>query len=109
MLDALKEIEQNNLSAPVEGKYFLTAIHRQENLMNGNFMKNTFEKIFDMSEDMKCVFIYHIQTENALKKFGLWDRFERCQNIIKIPRQNLFHTILITKSRKLSPKNYLVI
>ena len=88
LLDALKEIEQNNLSAPVEGKYFLTAIHRQENLMNGNFMKNTFEKIFDMSEDMKCVFIYHIQTENALKKFGLWDRFERCQNIIKIPRQN---------------------
>ena len=88
LLDALKEIDLESKPNPVGGKYFLVAIHRQENLMNGNFMKNTFEKIFEMSKNMKCVFIYHIQTENALKKFNLWDKFEECKNIIKIPRQD---------------------
>lgn len=86
--NALTQIEEANMESPVKGKYFLTAIHRQENLMNSRFMKNTFEKIFEMSQNMKCVFIYHIQTEDALKKFGLWDKFEECPNIIKIPRQD---------------------
>ena len=86
--DALYEIEKKQMKSPTNGKYFLTAIHRQENLMSRKFMKNTFEKIFDLSESMKCVFIYHVQTESALKKFGLWERFEECENIIKLPRQN---------------------
>lgn len=88
LMDALSEIENEHRERPVEEKYFLTAIHRQENLMNAKYMRHTFEKIFKLSESMKCVFIYHIQTENALKKYGLWSRFERCNNIIKIPRQD---------------------
>ena len=88
LFDALYEIEKKQMKSPINGKYFLTAIHRQENLMSRKFMKNTFEKIFDLSESMKCVFIYHVQTESALKKFGLWERFEECENIIKLPRQN---------------------
>lgn len=88
LLDALKAIDQQEIKRPLEGKYFLTAIHRQENLLNSKFMKNTFKRIFELSKKMKCVFIYHSQTESALKKFGLWDEFEKCTNIIKIPRQD---------------------
>lgn len=84
---ALEQIEYEGRKNPIGEKYFLTAIHRQENLLNESFMKKTFSLIFEFSKKMKCVFIYHIQTERALKKFGLWDKFETCPNIIKIPRQ----------------------
>lgn len=88
LYNAINKIENEKIPRPVEEDYFLTAIHRQENLLNEKFMKNTFSKIFEMSKKMKCVFIYHVQTENALKKFGLWNEFENCNNIIKIPRQD---------------------
>ncbi|WP_312647424.1 UDP-N-acetylglucosamine 2-epimerase [Aminipila sp.] len=88
LYNAINKIENEKIPSPVGGKYFLTAIHRQENLMNKKFIKSTFAKIFEISKSMKCVFIYHVQTENALKKFGLWQEFENCDNIIKIPRQD---------------------
>lgn len=88
LYNALDTIEKEKRKTPVEGKYFLVAIHRQENLMNEKFMQNIFEKIFEISQNMKCVFIYHVQTKNALKKFGLWNRFKECSNIINIPRQD---------------------
>ena len=88
LYNALETIEKEKRSNPLDDKFFLTAIHRQENLMDGKFMKNTFEKIFELSKNMKCVFIYHEQTKNALQKFNLWNRFEECSDIIKIPRQD---------------------
>lgn len=85
---ALSEIEEEKRDNPVGAKYFLAAIHRQENLMDGKFMRNAFEKIFQLSKNLKCVFIYHEQTKNALQKFDLWDRFEECPGILRIPRQD---------------------
>lgn len=87
LLEALDTIEREKMARPIEQKYFLVAIHRQENLMNRKYMKNTFQKIFEISKRMKCVFIYHLQTENALKKIGIWDRFLKNSNVITIPRQ----------------------
>lgn len=88
LFNALKEIEGNNIPSPEEEKYFLVAVHRQENLMNETFMKEIFERILDLSRDMKCIFIYHVQTENALKKFGLWEKINHSENIKIIPRQD---------------------
>ena len=88
LYDALNTIEEQSIESPVEGEYFLTAIHRQENLLDEKFMKNTFEKIFEMADAMKCVFIYHEQTKNALVKFGLWEKVQACENMIIVPRQD---------------------
>lgn len=88
LYDALQEIKTKKMERPLEDRYFLTAIHRQENLLDGHFMKNTFQKILEMSSKMKCVFIYHEQTKNALVKLGLWERIENEKNIIIIPRQD---------------------
>lgn len=85
---ALDIIFEKNAVRPVQDKYFLVAIHRQENLINESFMRKVFNKLFELSQNMKCVFIYHIQTENALKKYGLWTQFDTNENIIKIPRQD---------------------
>lgn len=90
LYNAVERIEKEHWIRPLEEKYFLTAIHRQENLMDGKFLKNTFKNIFEMSQKMKCVFIYHEQTKNALVKYGLWDKFETCENIEIIPRQDYF-------------------
>ena len=87
LIDAITNIEKEKMKNPVGKKFFLVAIHRQENLLSKSFMKNTFSKIFELSKRMKCVFIYHEQTQDTLKKFDLWDEFENCSNIIKIPRQ----------------------
>lgn len=93
LYNAIERIEKENWPRPVEEKYFLTAIHRQENLLDGKFLKNTFNNIFAMSEKMKCVFIYHEQTKNALIKYGLWEKFKTCENIEIIPRQDYFSFI----------------
>ena len=88
LYDALKEIENKKIKRPLGEKYFLTAIHRQENLLDRKYMENTFEKIFEISKEMKCVFIYHEQTKNALEKYDLWETVQNSENIMIIPRQN---------------------
>lgn len=93
LYNAVDRIESEKWEKPVEERYFLTAIHRQENLMDGKFLKNTFRNILEMSKKMKCVFIYHEQTKNALVKYGLWGQFETCENVEIIPRQDYFSFI----------------
>lgn len=89
-------IEQNSktiLPRPLEDKYFLVAIHRQENLMNEKYLKNTFRNIMDLSKEMNCLFIYHEQTKNALVKNNIWEEFSQCDNITILPRQDYFSFI----------------
>lgn len=93
LYNAVERIESGEYKRPVEEKYFLLAIHRQENLLNKYFMKNTFENIINVSKKMKCLFIYHEQTKNALVKFGLWNKVKESENIILIPRQGYFKFI----------------
>ena len=88
LYNALDCIEREKRKRPIEDKYFLVAIHRQENLMDKKFLKHTFAKIFEMSQKMHCVFIYHEQTQDALMQCGLWETFENNSNIISIPRQD---------------------
>ena len=88
LYDALNTIETEKIKRPVNEEYFLTAIHRQENLLDEKFMKNTFQAILEMANNMKCVFIYHEQTKNALEKFGLWEKVQECENMIIVPRQD---------------------
>lgn len=89
-------LEHNEVSKPqriIEEKYFLVAIHRQENLMSETFMTKAFEEIIDLSNDMKCLFIYHEQTRNALEKVGMWEKVKACENIVIVPRQGYFDFI----------------
>lgn len=88
LFNALEQIESKSLRTPCDEKYFLVAIHRQENLMNAKYMKETFNRIFDLSNNMKCIFIYHEQTESSLKKFELWDKVANAPNIEIVPRQS---------------------
>jgi len=78
-----------------EEKYFVAAIHRQENLLNRDFMEKTTAAILSLSKRMKCVFIYHIQTKNTLERYGLFERLEKNENIILLERLNYFDFIKV--------------
>lgn len=83
---ALQVNSEKNAANPMTEPYFILAIHRQENLLSKAFMQKTVKHIEDVCTKIKCVFIYHIQTYDALKKFGLWDRLLENNNIKIIER-----------------------
>ena len=84
---ALEVNRKNPGKRILDEEYFLLAIHRQENLYNGTFLKKLVEKISQITKYMKCVFIYHVQTEAALKKYNLWDLIYSNSNIIMLDRR----------------------
>ena len=98
LYSALAEIENNKLKRPLKEKYFLLAIHRQENLMNSDFMKKTVEEVLRISKKMHCLFIYHDQTKDAMKKYGVWDKIENSKDITMVGRQDYISFINIVKN-----------
>lgn len=84
---ALEENKKNNLSRPLEEKYFVLAIHRQENLLNKAYMTNMIDAAISGAEKMRCLFIYHEQTKAALQKFGLWEKICNNKNFVIVGRQ----------------------
>lgn len=83
---ALEKNKQNNLSRIIQEPYFVLAIHRQENLLSKQFMEDMVAGILELSKKIKCLFIYHVQTYDALCKYGLWDKIIGNKNIIIIKR-----------------------
>lgn len=83
---ALEENERNQLPRPIMEPYFVLAIHRQENLLNRKFMESTIKQVLKLSKRIKCMFIYHVQTYDALCKFGLWERIQENPDILIVQR-----------------------
>ncbi len=90
---ALEWNKSNEYKTYCTEKYFVAAIHRQENLMNKDFMSNTVESIIELAKEMKCIFIYHQQTELALKKYALYDKLSEDKNVVFINRLDYFEFI----------------
>lgn len=84
---ALEQIKEKKMSAISDQKYFVLAMHRQENLLNRKFMNNVIEAACEMAEKMSCVFIYHVQTQEMLKKYELWEKIENNPHIMVVGRQ----------------------
>lgn len=97
LFSALEECEKNKLKRPYKDKYFVFAIHRQENLLNSQFMKNVTEKVGNLAKKMHCIFIYHEQTRETLEKLGIWDLVEKNKNITIVGRQEYVKFINMIK------------
>lgn len=83
-------IQDTTIKEIVADKYFVFVMHRQENLVNKEFVDSIVEQIEDISKEIKCVFLLHKITENTLNKFGIMDRLRENGNIIMIPRVQYF-------------------
>lgn len=83
---AIDENKRDKLERPIKEPYFVLAIHRQENLLSKSFMENMVDGILKLSEKIICLFIYHVQTYDALNKFGLWEKLNNSSNIRVVKR-----------------------
>lgn len=86
LLYALKCNEASPKARLCDEAYFVLAIHRQENLANKKYMNSLVSNIETLSKKIHCIFIYHVQTEDAMRKFKIWDRIKDNKNITIIKR-----------------------
>lgn len=84
---ALEENKRKHLPRPMKEKYFVLAIHRQENLLNKAYMTNIIDAAVLGAKKLRCLFIYHEQTKAALERFGLWKRIIHDKNFEIVGRQ----------------------
>jgi UDP-N-acetylglucosamine 2-epimerase len=65
--------------------YMLFTMHRAENTDYVNNMDSVirvFETLLQMGEDTRIIFPIHPRTTNKLKRMGLYERLENCENVV---------------------------
>lgn len=69
------------------GKYFVFVMHRQENLMKEDFVREVVNRVAaGASADCKCVILLHAITRNTFVKLGILELLRCNPNIVLLPR-----------------------
>ena len=95
ILDSLSISEKmdsitEHLNDIIGQEYFVFVMHRQENLMNKDFVREVMEEIELLSHQMRCVIILHKITKNVLADMGYLSKLEQCPEFILLPRVDYF-------------------
>lgn len=90
MLSKSMPIVTSGLEEILDEDYFVFVMHRQENLMNKDFVKQVVERIIEQSKKRKCVLILHKITENTFDKLGILEGLKQDSNFILLPRVDYF-------------------
>lgn len=80
----------DSLETVLTEDYFVFVMHRQENLMNKEFVSQVMTHIEKMAEKIKCVLILHKITENVLQEMGILQRLQDNPDFILFPRVDYF-------------------
>lgn len=70
--------------------YFVFIMHRQENLLNKDFVQKVVYKVREHAKKRKCVLILHKLTELRFRELGLLDEIKQNSNFILLPRVEYF-------------------
>lgn len=70
--------------------YFVFVMHRQENLMNREFVTQVITCIEQIAKQIKCVLILHKLTENVLQEMGMLQKLQSNPNFLLFPRVDYF-------------------
>lgn len=89
-----------NLEDIIQTEYFVFVMHRQENLMNREFIKQVMKQIEDAAKTRKCVLILHKITENALADMGILDELKHNNNFILLQRVDYFDFMKLLENSK---------
>ena len=84
------ECANTAISQLVGKEYFVTVVHRQENLANKDLLLKLVDTIKAKAENMHCVFIMHTITEIAFKNLGVYEALENHPTITLLPRTEYF-------------------
>jgi UDP-N-acetylglucosamine 2-epimerase (non-hydrolysing) len=82
-----------NLSSP----YFILILHRQENLMNDELVRRIIRSALTAAKQMRCLFVAHPNTLEALTRLGLRESVARCSNLTLIERQAYLDFIFLLR------------
>lgn len=83
-------IATKQLDEIMQNDYFVFVMHRQENLMNKEFVKQVVDRITKIAENKKCILVLHKITENTLSEMGLLENLKSNPNFILVPRVDYF-------------------
>lgn len=95
ILDSLKfsktmPVLTEKLSELQGQSYFVFVMHRQENLLQKDFVKQVVTRVIQFAERRKCVLILHKITENTLREMGLLEELQKNPNFVLLPRVDYF-------------------
>lgn len=78
------------LETVIPQDYFVFVMHRQENLMNKEFLKQIITCIEEMAKRKKCVLILHQITENVLREMKILQKLQDSPDFILFRRVDYF-------------------
>lgn len=84
---ALAEPWSDAAKANLPQRYFLFVCHRQENLLDNDFLRAIVTRIEAAAARLPCVAIIHKPAQAALAKQSLLERLEQHPRIVTLPRQ----------------------
>ena len=70
--------------------YFVFVMHRQENLMNVEFVRDVVGKVKQYAKKKKCVVILHKITENTFRAMGILEELKQNEQFVLLPRVDYF-------------------
>lgn len=79
-----------SLESVLEQNYFVFVMHRQENLMNKEFVSQTMQYVREIAKKLKCVLILHKITENVLSEMGLLRELRNNSDFVLFHRVDYF-------------------
>lgn len=99
-LEYSKTVHCQNASLKVlfEKEYCVFVCHRQENLMNKDFVEKVVDSAIKTANSKHVVFIMHKITENTLVKLGLYDKVKNNKNITILDRVDYFDFMKILEN-----------
>lgn len=80
--DDIAEILQEN--------YFVFVMHRQENLVNKEFVRQVVERAEKFAADKKCVLILHKITETTLAEMGILQKLKENDRFVLLSHVDYF-------------------
>lgn len=70
--------------------YFVFVMHRQENLMNHEFVRQVMRQVRLCAKNRTCVLILHKITENKFRELGILDSLKKDGHFLLLPRVDYF-------------------
>ncbi len=105
ILDSLRiskqmDVVTKHLKGVVSQDYFVFVMHRQENLMDKDFVNEVMRQVEQLVCYRKCVIILHKITENVLADMGWLQRIKKVSGFILFPRMDYFDFMKLLEGAK---------
>lgn len=96
IFDALELVAKNESLQNNNVHYAVVSIHRFDNIYNEKRLKNIVETLIEISNIINIKFVLHPATIKRLKKYNLFEKLEKQNNISLVNRMSYTNFIITT-------------